>query len=234
METLPAASSVNSDIFQSPDSRWLALTHRNPSSHSSFVYGVKSTKVYCRPTCPARLARRANVVFYDTEDQARQDGYRPCRRCQPDNVHFMGEKEEIVIRVLALLHGKNGELTAKRKMSELAMEVGVTRGYLCRVFKKTMGITLGTYMMEFERNPNEVDSGGSLVPSQYSNEFGSGVVDPGAAGFLTAASGARCSLVSPGTLPVEADLVHGQSMNGRLTGEDLHIADGYGLWTMTC
>ena len=139
METLPAASSVNSDIFQSPDSRWLALTHRNPSSHSSFVYGVKSTKVYCCPTCPARLARRANVVFYDTEDQARQDGYRPCRRCQPDNVHFMGEKEEIVIKVLALLHGKNGGLTAKRKMSELAMEVGVTRGYLCRVFKKTMG-----------------------------------------------------------------------------------------------
>lgn len=143
--------------FQSPHSRWLALTHRTPSSHSSFLYGVKSTKIYCRPTCNARLARRANVVFYDTADQARRDGFRACKRCKPDNPAFVGESEEVVSRVLALLRAQStrssydGAATMKRSLKELASEVGVSPSYLCRVFKKTMGVTLGVYMMEFER-----------------------------------------------------------------------------------
>lgn len=68
MQTQPSGPSP--DQFQSTHARWRALTRRTPSSHSSFLYGVKSTKIYCRPTCPARLARRVIVVFYDTEDQA--------------------------------------------------------------------------------------------------------------------------------------------------------------------
>lgn len=148
--------------FQSPHSRWLALTRRTPSSHSSFLYGVKSTKIYCRPTCSARLARRANVVFYDSADQARRDGFRPCKRCKPDNPAFVGESEEVVSRVLALLRVKSRnkgsyDVTMKRSLKELAKEVGVTPSYLCRVFKKTMGVTVGVYMMEFERE-SEVQS----------------------------------------------------------------------------
>lgn len=142
--------------FQSPHSRWLALTHRTPSSHSSFLYGVKSTKIYCRPTCSARLARRANVVFYDSADQARRDGFRPCKRCKPDNPAFVGESEELVSRVLALLRVKSrnkscGAVAMKSSLKELAKEVGVTPSYLCRVFKKTMGMTVGVYMMEFDK-----------------------------------------------------------------------------------
>ncbi|CAI7659873.1 unnamed protein product [Penicillium palitans] len=152
MQAQPSTS-ITSDQFQTSHARWRALTHRNPSSHSSFLYGVKSTKIYCRPTCPARLARRANVVFYDTEDQARRDGHRPCKRCQPDNASFVGEREEVVTRVLALLRTKRDDhdLTVKRGLKELAQEVGVTPSYLCRVFKRTMGLTLGAYMREFER-----------------------------------------------------------------------------------
>jgi methylphosphotriester-DNA--protein-cysteine methyltransferase len=144
--------------FQSPHSRWLALTHRTRSSHSSFLYGVKSTKIYCRPTCSARLARRANIVFYDSADQARRDGFRPCKRCKPDNPAFVGESEEVVSRVLALLRGNskgsnynNGQVTMKRSLKQLAEEVGVTPSYLCRVFKKTMGVTIGVYITEFEK-----------------------------------------------------------------------------------
>ncbi|CRL23901.1 Bifunctional regulatory protein Ada [Penicillium camemberti] len=156
MQAQPSTS-ITSDQFQTSHARWRALTHRNPSSHSSFLYGVKSTKIYCRPTCPARLARRANVVFYDTEDQARRDGHRPCKRCQPDNASFVGEREEVVTRVLALLRTKRDDhdLTVKRGLKELAQEVGVTPSYLCRVFKRTMGLTLGAYMREFEREVSE-------------------------------------------------------------------------------
>ncbi|CRG82841.1 hypothetical protein PISL3812_00187 [Talaromyces islandicus] len=146
--------------FPTPHSRWLALTQRTPSSHSSFLYGVKSTKIYCRPTCSARLARRANVVFYDSADQARRDGFRPCKRCKPDNPAFVGESEEVVARVLALLRvnhsSSSSSIKMKRSLKQLASEVGVTPSYLCRVFKKTMGVTVGVYMMEFERESSAV------------------------------------------------------------------------------
>ncbi|KAJ5964533.1 Ada DNA repair metal-binding [Penicillium vulpinum] len=171
-----SSSSISSDQFQSSHARWRALTHRTPSSHSSFLYGVKSTKIYCRPTCPARLARRANVVFYDTEEQARRDGHRPCKRCQPDNASFIGEREEVVTRVLALLRTKqnNNDLTVKRGLKELAQEVGVTPSYLCRVFKRTMGLTLGAYMIEFER---EVSEGRTERLVQSPSTVESGMVD---------------------------------------------------------
>ncbi|KAJ5776246.1 uncharacterized protein N7511_001257 [Penicillium nucicola] len=162
-------------LSQSSNDRWLALTRRNRSSHSSFLYGVKSTKIYCRPTCPARLARRANVVFYDTADQARRDGFRPCKRCQPDNVDFVGDREEVVTKVIELLRVRKDSLTMKFGLKELAKEVGVTPSYLCRVFKKTMGITVGTYLMEFEKESSEDGSESTArTPSQLGSDLGLG------------------------------------------------------------
>ncbi|KAL8718356.1 MAG: hypothetical protein Q9225_004497 [Loekoesia sp. 1 TL-2023] len=184
MQLQLARSSTSPCSFQSSQSRWLALTRRTPSSHSSFLYGVKSTKIYCRPTCTARLARRANVVFYDTEDQARRDGYRPCKRCKPDDTTFVGEAEEVVTRVIALLRIKKDELTMSVGLKELAKEVGITPSYLCRVFKKTMGVTVGTYMKDLER---EISEGKTESPVQSPSEIGSGAVDVGT-GLLTPAT----------------------------------------------
>ncbi|OGE51379.1 hypothetical protein PENARI_c013G11517 [Penicillium arizonense] len=165
----------SSGLSQSSNARWLALTHRNRSSHSSFLYGVKSTKIYCRPTCPARLARRANVVFYDTAEQARRDGFRPCKRCQPDNADFAGDREEVVTKVIELLRVRKDNLTVKLGLKELAKEVGVTPSYLCRVFKKTMGITVGTYLMEFEKESSEDGTESSArTPSQFGSDVSSG------------------------------------------------------------
>ncbi|RAK73953.1 uncharacterized protein BO72DRAFT_451282 [Aspergillus fijiensis CBS 313.89] len=143
----------------SSHARWLALTHRAPSSHSAFIYGVKSTKIYCRPTCAARLARRANVEFFDTAEQARAAGFRPCKRCQPDCASFVGEREGLVARVIALLRVQPAGLSSpssgaphmRLRLKDLAQEAGVTPSYLCRVFKRMMGVTIGTYMAEFEK-----------------------------------------------------------------------------------
>ncbi|KAM0804488.1 metal binding domain of Ada-domain-containing protein [Usnea florida] len=164
MHSQTPKSSMSPDPFQDSHSRWLALTQRAPSSHSSFLYGVKSTKIYCRPTCSARLARRANVVFYDTEDQARRDGFRPCMRCKPDVTTFVGEGEEIVGSVLALLRIEKDDMTMKGSLKELAKEVGVTPSYLCRVFKKTMGVTVGEYRKEFEKEGSERTKSSTQTP----------------------------------------------------------------------
>ncbi|GAB7354554.1 hypothetical protein MBLNU459_g5009t1 [Dothideomycetes sp. NU459] len=148
--------------FQSAHSRWQALTHRNPSAHASFIYGVKTTKIYCRPTCAARLARRANVIFYDTVAQAQHDGFRACKRCKPDDDGVdgggggVGGGEEVVARVVALLRVKRDEAAFKGSLKELAGQVGVTPSYLCRVFKRTMGMTVGAYMREFEKEDGDL------------------------------------------------------------------------------
>lgn len=219
---IPRSSS--SHHFQDAHSRWRALTHRTASSHSSFLYGVISTKIYCRPTCSARLARRANVVFYDTEDQALRDGFRPCKRCQPDNASFVGETEEVVTRVLALLHTKRDAVMMKPRLNELAQQVGVTPSYLCRVFKKTMGMTLGAYVREFEkdvsdcRTESSVESPGSFRPD---------VVDS-ATGFMTPAPTAS-SPAAPDMCP-KGELAE-QQVRNMADDLDLNFDIDEWLWT---
>ncbi|KAK6595500.1 DNA repair and transcription factor ada [Botrytis cinerea] len=75
---------TNKHLFLTSTQRYQALLSRDPLSHSSFIYSVITTKIYCRPTCPSRLARRANIVFHETADDAEKDGFRACRRCRPD------------------------------------------------------------------------------------------------------------------------------------------------------
>lgn len=144
-------------------------------------------------------------MFYDTEDQARRDGFRPCKRGKPDNADFVGEKEEVVTRAIALLRIKKDGLAMKRGLKELAKEVGVTPSYLCRVFKKTMGVTVGTYVKEFEKEASEGETESS---AQSPNQLGSGVVDVGT-GLLTSAITAR----SPPALV--------EDLKGGLAGEDV-------------
>jgi AraC-like DNA-binding protein len=126
-------------------------------------------------------------VFYDTEEQARRDGFRPCKRCKPDVTTFVGEGEEIVTRTIALLRVKKDDSTMKSGLKELATEVGVTPSYLCRVFKKTIGLTVGAYVKEFEREASESEAESSV---QSPSEVGSEVVDV-EMGLLTPATTAR-------------------------------------------
>ncbi|KAI8225051.1 Bifunctional transcriptional activator/DNA repair enzyme Ada [Colletotrichum sp. SAR 10_99] len=69
----------------SDSARWLLVSRRDLSANSSFFYGVKSTQIFCRPTCPGRVARRGNVIFFNDLQHASQSGYRPCKRCEPCN-----------------------------------------------------------------------------------------------------------------------------------------------------
>jgi len=152
-------SSNASHMYQTSHARWSAISQRDAAAHCSFIYGVKTTGIYCRPTCTARLARRANVVFYDNIDQARGAGFRACQKCKPDDVAFYGQKEEVVVSVIEMLRTQRYDATMKWSLKELAKQVGVTPSYLCRVFKKTMGTTIGEYMRQFEVVSNAAATG---------------------------------------------------------------------------
>lgn len=72
--------------YDNDDARWDAMQRRDRAADGVFLFAVKTTGVYCRPSCSGRPLRR-NVTFYATAEAARADGYRACRRCRPDGAH---------------------------------------------------------------------------------------------------------------------------------------------------
>ena len=66
------------------DPRWASVVARSAEADGSFFYSVRTTRVYCRPSCAARLARPENVRFHATREDAERAGFRPCKRCKPD------------------------------------------------------------------------------------------------------------------------------------------------------
>ena len=136
--------------FSTPSARWTAITTRDSAASNAFIYCVTSTKIFCRPTCPARLARRANVIFHDTAAEAEAAGYRACMRCRPCEINEAeGDPQRIAVtkaRELLKVEGnrieKGGE---KWSVKDLAKEVGLTESHFCRIFKKITGKTVGEY-----------------------------------------------------------------------------------------
>ena len=71
------------------DARWASVVARDPKADGNFYYSVKTTGVYCRPSCAARLARPENVRFHETHKHAEKAGFRPCKRCKPDQATLL-------------------------------------------------------------------------------------------------------------------------------------------------
>src|SRR5437879_12210125 len=73
--------------LQTDDSaRWDAVTRHDRSADGTFVYAVRSTGIYCRPSCASRRPRRERVMFFETSAEAARAGYRACRRCRPGDL----------------------------------------------------------------------------------------------------------------------------------------------------
>lgn len=132
--------------FATTQSRWRALTTRDATADGHFVYSVKSTGIYCKPGCSARLARRANVGFYDTAAEAEQAGFRACKRCKPESGNRDDPQERAVEKACVLIAEakKNGNTGAIR-LQDLATHVGLTPRYFHKIFKDKTGVTPKEY-----------------------------------------------------------------------------------------
>ena len=126
--------------------RWRALTSRDPLANGHFVYLVKSTNIYCRPTCPARLARRAQVSYAETPAQAEAAGYRACKRCKPNEEINTDPQELAVSKACSLIEEavKKDDLKSIR-LQDLAKNVGLTPRYFHKIFKDRTGLTPKEY-----------------------------------------------------------------------------------------
>ena len=121
-----------------PQACWAAFSARDRDQDGRFVGAVKTTGIYCKPSCPARHPRRENVDFYPGGAAARAAGFRACLRCRPDEV---GRDRVAVERALALIAAAEEPPT----LESLAEAVGYAPHHFHRLFKRSTGVTPAAY-----------------------------------------------------------------------------------------
>lgn len=119
--------------------RWEALASRDARADGAFFYGVRTTGVFCRPSCASRLPRRENVAFFDDADAARAAGFRECKRCRPGG---LPRELEIVQRACAAL---DADPQARLTLAELSDAVHLSPFHLQRLFKRVLGVSPRQY-----------------------------------------------------------------------------------------
>jgi AraC family transcriptional regulator, regulatory protein of adaptative response / methylated-DNA-[protein]-cysteine methyltransferase len=123
------------------DPRWARVLARDQEADGAFWYSVSSTRVYCRPSCPARTAQPRFVRLHDTLDDARATGYRPCARCNPEGESLYERNRELVRRACALIADSEHELP----LGALAAAVHRSPSHLHRLFREATGLTPKAY-----------------------------------------------------------------------------------------
>lgn len=127
--------------FADDDERWQALVDRDPAADGKFLYSVQTTGVYCRPTCPSRLALRENVRFHANCQDAKEAGFRPCKRCNPDGASLTARHAAAVAQACRIV-ARSDELPS---LNDLANLVGMSPYHFHRVFKAHTGLTPKAY-----------------------------------------------------------------------------------------
>ena len=157
--------------FESESARWAAVVARDQKANGAFVYSVKTTRIFCRPVCKARLARRSNIGFFDTPPQAEAAGYRACKRCHPKLATFTPDADRI--RKVCKMLRNIPENAPLPPLDLMAQEAGLTKHHFHRMFKKETGLTPRHFALasrqarpitkpESEHTPSDSTSDGSL------------------------------------------------------------------------
>lgn len=123
------------------DPRWTAILTRDANADGQFYYSVKTTGVYCRPSCASRTARPENIQFYETRKDAEKAGFRPCKRCKPEQTPLLEKHAATVTKVCRLIE-KSEKLPS---LGELAEYAELSPWYFHRVFKTITGLTPKAY-----------------------------------------------------------------------------------------
>jgi AraC family transcriptional regulator of adaptative response/methylated-DNA-[protein]-cysteine methyltransferase len=125
---------------------WQQVLARDAAADGQFVYAVKSTGIYCKPSCPSRRPERKNVSFFPTPAQAEAAGFRACLRCEPSLAAPKDDPQAAAIaRATTYLTDHAGQRTS---LDELAAAAGLGRFALQRGFKRVLGVTPGEFARE--------------------------------------------------------------------------------------
>jgi AraC family transcriptional regulator, regulatory protein of adaptative response / methylated-DNA-[protein]-cysteine methyltransferase len=161
---------------------WEAVKGRDSGSDGQFVYAVRSTGIYCRPSCPSRRPAREKVVFFALPAAAEREGFRPCKRCSPQQAVIVDPRLRAVSKVCrsieASLAGEApdaDDAASALKLPALAKSVGMSAHQLERAFRGLMGITPRQYAdaQRMRRLKLQLRKGGNVTTALYDAGFGS-------------------------------------------------------------
>jgi AraC family transcriptional regulator of adaptative response/methylated-DNA-[protein]-cysteine methyltransferase len=147
------------------------VQRRDRAADGTFVYSVRTTGVYCRPSCAARLPRRENVIFHATCAEAERAGFRPCKRCRPNAPALAEAHATVVARACRLIEQAEEPPT----LDALAQAAGMSRFHFHRVFKAVAGVTPRAYVAgdRAKRVREELASRDTVTQAIYGAGFNS-------------------------------------------------------------
>lgn len=153
------------------DWRWIAVETKNAAFDGVFYFGVRTTGIFCRPSCTSRSPKRENVRFFDTTTDAERAGFRACLRCKPLYGNSPAPAAELISRALKTLH-EDADLIST--VDELATRLGISSGHLQKTFKNVLGlspkeVTDLLRIENFKKSVRESD----VTTSLYESGFGS-------------------------------------------------------------
>jgi AraC family transcriptional regulator of adaptative response/methylated-DNA-[protein]-cysteine methyltransferase len=158
-------------IVEQDEKRWEAVLARNSEYDGEFVYGVGSTRIYCRPSCPSRRPLRHRVSFFETPDAAESAGYRECKRCEPRNGQQRAQRQVQFAREYIDQHPDESVTLAK-----LAQVAAMSPYHLQRTFKRFVGVSPKTYASarRLDRMKSRLRQGDTVSRATYEAGYGSG------------------------------------------------------------
>jgi AraC family transcriptional regulator, regulatory protein of adaptative response / methylated-DNA-[protein]-cysteine methyltransferase len=161
----------NASGWRSDEDRWSAVQRRERAADGVFYYSVRTTGVYCRPSCAARLPLRGNVRFHATAAAAEAAGFRACKRCRP-NEPDLAARRAAAVAVACRLIDKSETLP---RVPELASAAAMSRFHFQRVFKEVTGLTPQSYAREkrAERLRAQLRKGAPVTDAIYAAGFNS-------------------------------------------------------------
>lgn len=128
----------------SDNEKWQAVVSCNSRYDGTFFYGVKTTGIFCKPSCKSKTPVRDNVVFFDHPAEAVEGGFRACKRCCPNTVVFEPELE-LVKKAKAII---DAEYSQRIDVRYISKQLGVSTNHLIRLFKRYSGFTPTQYVIK--------------------------------------------------------------------------------------
>ncbi len=154
-----------------------AVARRDARFDGAFVFGVRSTHIYCRPSCPARRPRPERILFFDAPEAAERAGFRPCRRCHPRNgTNPLGKAAQHIARLCREIDRATSiESAGPLTLARLAQAAGMSPSRIERLFRKTLGVTPRQYAdaRRLRAVKTRLRSGSSVTEALYDAGYGS-------------------------------------------------------------
>lgn len=154
------------------ETRWQAIQSKDHAFNGVFVYGVRSTGIYCKPSCPSRRPRREQVVYFPSFETAEAAGFRACKRCNPRVRGGRGRQVELVMRACRIIEAQTEGTIS---LDTLSKQLNISSHHLQRTFKNVTGVTPRQYAAahRLEQFKSLINDGSDVTDAIYEAGYGS-------------------------------------------------------------